>query len=366
MKKILFIILSLSSIIGNAQKLDAQLKSEKEIIDEFSKANNNAGVLVLIGRDDNIFTYTSGYSNLEKKTPVNENDLFEIGSASKIFTAIAILQLIEEGQLSLKTKLNTIYPKENITSLANYKGTNYWEQATVEMLLNHTSGFIDYLNIYESDEEALKVFGNSNKDYAFDEIIKLAIDHGDANFVPGKMFKYSNTNYIILGDIISKISKMPWRTYIEKNIFEKAGLKMTFFGSRMSPENKKMLISGYYGTQVTTMPYTLAGSAGEIVSNIYDLRKLLIYWAKGKFYKSPETFKKQISTGLHNMFPQTDTYKYALGAMIISETAGHGGQTFGFQSYLAINPKTKDVYVIGINNANVASMQLFFELNKKN
>ena len=67
------------------------------------------------------------------------------------------------------------------------------------------------------------------------------------HFVPGDRFKYSNTNYIILGDIVSQLSEMPWKTYIRKNILEKAGMENTFFGSEISPEDHRRLMTGYYG-----------------------------------------------------------------------------------------------------------------------
>ncbi|MCK3682854.1 serine hydrolase domain-containing protein [Maribellus sp. YY47] len=363
-KKLLLLALGLLPLATLAQEATLA-KPLKEKIVTYSSTNNNAGILVLTGKNDSISTYAVGYADAGEKTPVTNDHLFEIGSASKIFTAIAIFQLIEENKLSLHTTLNTLYPGGEIKALANYEGQNYWDQVTVEMLLNHTSGFIDYLNAYGSDEEALKAFSRE-KEYTFDELICLSASHGDANFVPGSRFKYSNTNYIILGDIISKVSEMHWKTYIQRNILEKAGLKNTFFGSEISPENHQRLMTGYYGNKITQIPYSLAGSAGEIISNLYDLHKFLLFWSEGKFYKNPNTFQQQLSTGVHNMSPKSNLVKYALGTMMVGEMVGHGGQTFGFQSYLAINPRTHDVCVIGINNAAVSSISLLVNLMEMN
>lgn len=364
MKNILFVALILFSLIGCRGLIlpTEGAKPDKTIIDNFSNNNDSVGILVLMRKNDSVYTYSSGYSDFENKLEMNENNLFEIGSATKIFTAIAILQLIEDGKLSLNTTLNTIYPNSNVKKLANFKGENYWDKVTIKMLLNHSSGFIDYLNIYESDEAALEIFKDVNKVYSFNDIIESAINHGDANFKPGKKFKYSNTNYIVLGDIISKVSKIDWRAYIHHNIFDKAELENTFFGSKMSQENKKRLALGHYQKQVKSIPYTLAGSAGEIVSNIYDMDKFLRYWEKGKFFKNSETFTTQITTGKHRMIKISNLLKYALGSILIDNTAGHAGQTFGFQSYLAIDTKTKNTYVIGINNSDVDCLSLFSRL----
>lgn len=355
LKSLLFCLFSL--IVATVVSQEPQA-----IIDAFSKENNDAGVVVLIQKNNSVSAYVSGFSDLDKKEAVQKNDLFEIGSASKVFTAIAILQLIEDGTLSLDTTLDVFYPEGSIKKLANFEGKNYWDKVTVQMLLNHTSGFIDYLNVYESDEKALEIFNNSKIVYSFSDIIKFATDHGEANYMPGKEFAYTNTGYIILGDLITKVSKTPWRTYIENNIFKKAGLKNTYFSSSISEENKKRLLEGHYKNQITHLPPTLAGSAGEIISNLSDLHKFLIAWDQGTFYKNPETFQKQISVGEQQMSPGSDMLNYSLGVMKTSGLVGHGGQTFGFQSYISINPVTKDVYIIGINNANVSSFNLLFGL----
>ena len=363
MKKTLIILICFISIIGCKRTpkkvISAKTTLTQTLIDSFSKKNYNAAVLLLTKKNTESAFYKAGYADMGTKKELNKNDLFEIGSASKLFTAIAIMQLIENGKLSLETTLDEIYPSGHIQKLAEYKGINYWNTITIRMLLNHTTGFIDYLNVYGSDKEALKNFNNSEKQYSFEDIIGLAINHGDANFIPKSKFKYSNTNYTILGDIISRVSKTPWRNYIENSIFKKADLKNTVFGSKISPEQKVKLVTGYYKKQVTNMPYTLAGSAGSIISNAIDLQKFLIYWAEGKFYKNPKIFKTQISTGVQNMYPGTDILKYAMGVMELNGTIGHAGQTFGFQSYLAINPITKNSYIILINNADVSSFELF-------
>ncbi len=334
----------------------------QKIVDEFSKKNGNTAVVVSIQKEGKNNLYTSGYANQQTKTKVQANDLFEIGSVSKLFTAIAIMQLIEDGKLTVNTKLNTLYPSGEITKLANYKGKNYWDKITVKMLLNHTTGFIDYLNVYGSDEKALEIFNNAEKEYTFKDIVKLATDFGDANFIAGEKFAYSNTNYYILGDIISKVSGTDWRTYIENNIFKKAGLERTYFGSKLTKDQKAKLLTGYYGDNISKMPFTLAGSAGEIVSNQADLQKFLSYWSAGKLYKKPTTFKEQISLGKQDMYEGEGMPKYALGVMEFGGTVGHTGQTFGFQAYIASNLTTKTNYVLLMNNAGASSFELFTEI----
>jgi len=155
-------------------------------------------------------TFAAGWANRETKSPIQSNALFEIGSMTKMFTAVAIQQLIEQGKLTLNTPINTFYPSGNITGLANFKGKNHWDKITLGMLLKHTSGIIDYLNVYHDDAKALKILGGQGKTYTFDQLIQLALNHGDANFKPDEKFQYCNTGYILLGDIITKVSGMDW------------------------------------------------------------------------------------------------------------------------------------------------------------
>ena len=339
-----------------------EMTKVKESTDAFSKQYADVGTIILVEKQVELINYATGFSNKEKGKKAKTKNLFEIGSASKMFTAIAVLQLVEKGKLSLNTPINKFFPDGKIKNLANFKGKNYWDKVTVEMLLNHTSGFIDYLNVYGDDEKALKIFSVKGKVYASEELIDLAIAHGDANFIPGEKFKYCNTGYIILGDIISKLSGMNWRDYIQKNIFDKVGMKNTYFGSRLSKRVKRRMMRGYFKTKPSFMPPTLAGSAGEIVSCTKDLEKFLLAWHGGKLYLRPETLQMQQTKGFHQMYEQSKALTYGYGVMQIAGYYGHGGQTFGFQSFVTYNPKKKIAYVIGVNDATVSPMNLFFLL----
>lgn len=346
--------------------LNGQFDTEKikETVDNYSKKLDNTAVLLLVDKQGKEFSYVTGLSDKENNKKATINDLFEIGSASKMFTAIAIQQLIEQEKLSLQTPISTFYPEGNIRKLGNLKEENHFDKVTVEMLLNHTSGFIDYLNIYGDDEKTMKIFAVKGKVYGFDEIINLAVDHGDANFNPGEKFKYCNTGYIILGDMISKISNMNWRDYIRKNIFDKAEMKDTYFGSRFPKSEEVRMMEGYYNMKSSFMPPTLAGSAGEVISSLQDLKKFLIAWHKGDLYANPKTVQKQKTDGYHQMYDGVEHLKYGYGVMRIKGFYGHGGQTFGFQSYVTYNPETKHLYVIGINDASAeaGALPLFFAL----
>jgi len=350
-------------LLFTATSLTAQMdfKTIKENCDAISKDSNTA-MLTLVDDGKEELIYATGLADKEKQIKAKTDDLFEIGSASKMFTAIAVLQLIEQGKLSLKNTMPQLFSRESLKNLANLKGKNYWDKITVEMLLNHTSGMIDYLNVYEDDEKAMEILAVKGKKYSFDDLTDLAIQHGDMNFIPGTEFKYCNTGYILLGEIITKRSGMPWREYIKKNVIKKAGMTDTYFGSTIPKSAEARKMKGYYNNKFSFMPPTLAGSAGEIVSNLKDLKKFLLAWQNGKLYSKPETLQMQRTQGFQIMYPdQTDKLTYGYGVMSIDGYLGHGGQTFGFQSYVAYNPEKKRICIIGVNDAvKIPATQVFF------
>ena len=352
------VILLLFFVSANAQIDTLQIRN---FVNNYSEKSNNTAILVHVEKDGVSFSYAAGFANKEDKIKANTSNMFEIGSASKMFTAIAILQLIEKGKLTLDTPISKFYKSGNIIKLANINGDNNFDKVTVEMLLHHTSGFIDYLNVYGDDEKSLKIFSVKGKIYSFNEIIDLAVNHGDANFVPGNKFKYCNTGYIILGDIITKVSGDNWRDYIQTNIFDKCNMDETYFGSLEKKKNSPYLMQGYFNSKTSFMPPTLAGSAGEVISSLKDLTKFVKAWQGGKLF-SAKTLELQRTQGLLKMYEQLDSLSYGYGLMNLKGFYGHGGQTFSFQSYVAINPKTNTIYIIGTNDASVGSMPVFMGL----
>ena len=333
----------------------------KKIVKNYSKKYHHIAIWLLVIKNNYKYKTVSGIADREKKRVAKEDDLFEIGSASKLFTGIAIFQLIEKGKISLDTKIKKFYPQGEIQKLANFHGKNYWNDVTIGMLLNHTSGFIDYLNVYGNDTKAIKLLGGKEKHYTFNELIHKAVSFGDANFKPGTKFKYCNTGYIILGDIISKVTHSDWHTYIQKNIFDVLKMKHTYFASKIPDKFRKNMPQGYSFGKPTFMPPSLAGSAGEIVSSLEDLSTFITGWSEGKLYKHADTLKIQQNRGFHLMDKNIKNIKYGYALMKIDNFYGHGGQTFGFESFVAINPQTGDVYIVGTNDAQVRSMELFLK-----
>jgi CubicO group peptidase (beta-lactamase class C family) len=171
--------------------------------------------------------YAAGWHDRKKKIPANPNALFKIASISKLYDAVAITKLVHDGQLSLDKTLADYFP-ELVGRIENA------EEITLRMMVQHRSGIpnlTDTPNFWSNPPE------NSKK--ALERVLDLP-----ANFEPGEHFEYSNTNYLLISELIEKITGSGKFEYIREEILTPLGLKNTF-GS-VHEVNIDDVMSGYY------------------------------------------------------------------------------------------------------------------------
>ena len=145
-----------------------------------------------------------GSADLERDVPISPNTVFDAGSVRKQFVAAAILLLVEEGKLSLTDDV-----RKHIPQLPDYG-----HKVTVDHLLTHTSGIRDWqtlLNLAGGDPDAMT----------------MILRQREINFVPGDEWSYSNSNYVLLPEIVSRVSGMPFSEFARKRLFEPLGMKST-------------------------------------------------------------------------------------------------------------------------------------------
>ena len=171
--------------------------------------------------------YAAGYKNRENKTPADPHSLFKIASNSKLYTAVAIAKLVYDGRLSLDKTLADYFP-ELVGRI------EYADKITVRMMVQHRSGipnFTDTHNYWVHPKE-------NNK-----ERLELVLDL-PASFEPGDDFEYSNTNYLLLSELIEKVTDESKFQYIKEEILDPLNLKNTY-GS-IHDVNLDDVMSGYY------------------------------------------------------------------------------------------------------------------------
>ncbi len=171
--------------------------------------------------------YTGGWKDRENKIPADPKSLFKIASLSKLYTAVAITKLVKEERLSLDETLADYFP-ELVGRIENA------EKITLRMMVQHRSGipnFTDNSKYWENEQDN----GKKALDFALDL---------PASFEPDKGYEYSNTNYLLLRQIMDNVLGYNHHQYIEEKILIPLGLNHTFFS--LEEVNLEDVMSGYY------------------------------------------------------------------------------------------------------------------------
>jgi CubicO group peptidase (beta-lactamase class C family) len=277
-----------------------------------------------------------GLADLEFDVPTPDAAIYETGSVTKQFTAAAILQLQEQGKLRLDDEL-TKY-------LSDYPTQGH--RITIRRLMDHTSGIRGYTE--------LPGFGTiMTRRLPKDSLVALFKDE-KFDFAPGEGMVYNNSAYFLLGLIIEKVSGTSYAEYVDKNLFDRAGMpdsrycderaviKRRANGYDMSPNG--LLRAGYIDH---TYPY----SAGSLCSTVGDL----VAWTQalhGGRVLSAESYRELITPDTLN---DGTRLRYAKG-LSVNDISGHraihhGGGINGFLSELAYFPDDSLIIAVLINTA---------------
>lgn len=326
--------------------IHAQAPTDKALIAKFDQLlsekfkSNETGATALISKKGQIiYKKAFGMANLELNVPMQTENVFRIGSISKQFTAIAILQLMEQGKLSLQDDITKFIP--------DYP--THGHKITVEHLLTHTSGIKSYTNMIE--------FGPiSRLDKKPEELIQF-FKNQPMEFAPGTKWNYNNSGYFLLGYIIEKVSGKTYPEYIEENIFKALGMNNSYYGSdskiiknRAAAYGKDDI--GFVNAEPLSM--TLPYAAGSLQSTVEDLYKWNQAVLTYKLVKK-ETLDKAFTPYVLADGKQTD-YGYGWGIENIqgSTAIQHGGGIPGFLTKGIYLPK-EDVFVAVFSNCDCNS-----------
>ncbi len=222
------------------------LRQIQDLVEQKSKAGQFSGTILVARGAQTVWQGAYGLANRDNRTPNEAGTRFDVGSIAKSFTRIAIGQLLEQGKLKLTDNVGQYLP--------GYPNPVVREKVTISQLLDMRSGIGDFFG--EKFSQAPKDKIRTLRDY----LPFFASD--PLEFEPGTKQRYSNGGYIVLGLIIESITGQSYYDYVQKNIFERAGMKDSSFGFRSSGDPKQAI--GY-----TTMSALGADSpAGERHSNL--------------------------------------------------------------------------------------------------
>ncbi|HPH53552.1 MAG TPA: serine hydrolase [Bacteroidales bacterium] len=201
----------------------------------FPSDEPGAAVLVLQG-DEIILDKGYGIADLESGAAIDGNTFFNIASVSKQFTAVAVLQLAEQGKLSLEDNVKSYFPE--------YKA-DFYEKIQIKHLLSHSSGIPDARD--RSDKERNLI--------ATEEIVMQYLPDLDfLHFEPGTEYEYINPTFLVVASIVEKVSGMPFVEYVKENIFIPAGMEQTLFFEADKEDLIPNMAHGYEYEDVSNMP----------------------------------------------------------------------------------------------------------------
>lgn len=332
----------------NYSELKRKSADISNTLDDIITSNKYRGtVYVKIG---NALEYigTNGFSDKDRHTKNSTDTCFRIASLTKQFTAVAVMQLVEEGKLSLDDTIDKYFP--------SYK---YGKKITVKNLLTMTAGIKDYINKDgDTDTEAYtesqidfkvskKNSAKENKKAVMDWIFNQKL-----NFEPDEKYMYSNSAYFLLGDIIEQVSKTSYESYVEKNILKPTGMMNTGF------ESTDKLAVGYqdiYDNEWTLYP-GVGYSATGLISNVPDLLKWVDALCTNKLV-SEETFKEMTT-------PYKGNYGYGFVVSEESNAVSHTGKIDKYNAALVFTKDENQIYIALSNYSNSSPIALFNNIQK--
>jgi CubicO group peptidase (beta-lactamase class C family) len=333
----LLLAFAIPAIAGQtAQRPAAQLVSELDRLLSARFPIDGPGAAVVVVKEGRvIFRKGYGMANLELKTPMQPDMVFEIGSLTKQFTSTAILMLVDQGKVSLDEDLHKYLP--------DYpdKGA----KITIENLLTHTSG----IKSYTSD---LKWRSMWRQDMTVQQIIDITKDD-PLEFPPGTKWKYDNTGYILLGAIIEKVSGLSYADYVRRNIFEPLGMKHSYYGSNSAVIPGRA--SGYSRdagnwSNATYLSMTQPYAAGSLMSSVDDLAIWDAAVSAGKLLSKASWDRAFTPYKLANGDDTHYGYGWSIDAYDGHPMVRHNGGIFGYVSE-AVRLPDDHVYVAMLTNS---------------
>ncbi|HZG00407.1 MAG TPA: serine hydrolase [Chitinophagales bacterium] len=265
-------------------------------------------------------------------TQADENTKYRIGSISKTFTAVMVFQLIEAGKLSLDTKLSTFFPK-----IQNA------DKITMGMLMSHRSG----LHSVTDDKDYLKW---NTKPITHEAMLKK-IEKYKPEFQPDEKAQYSNTNFILLGYIIEKITGQPYANELQTRIAKPLGLTNTYVYGKIDPTKNEAQSFSFSNNQwkaESETDITVPGGAGNIISTPTDLVRFATALFNGNLVTN---------VSLEQMKNFRDGYGMALLRFPFhdKQALGHTGGIDGFISMLGYFPNDSVAVATTFNGVNYNS-----------
>lgn len=359
MQRLILLLLLHCSFICFSQ-IPKQALSVKKQIDDYIRAEMKKQQIpglsyAVVSNGKIIDSGAYGYANVEMKAPVTHHTLFNIGSIGKTFTATGIMLLQKDRKLSIDDPIN-----KYLDSLPET-----WKNITIKNLLTHTSGIKDYAHDFPGYSYISK---DRKQEITEGQFIHMATEL-PLNFQPGERFAYSNSNFVLLGFIIHKLSGKPIGDFMKERIFEPAGMRETRYtdvreiisnrasGYLLDEDDNNKFINGIYVSNF----FSKMGDMG-ILTTATDLARWCIAADKATILDTQILKMMWTPARLNNGLEVTGLVgsNYGMGWAIGNHRGtteiGHSGSFInGYTAYLSRFPEKKfDIVVLtNLNPTNI-------------
>jgi CubicO group peptidase (beta-lactamase class C family) len=308
---------------------------------------------VLVARDGRVlYQHAFGYANLEWKIPNDLQTKFEIGSMTKQFTALLVLQFVNQGKIKLDGHLSDYLP---------YYRKDTGNRVTITQLLSHTSGVPNFIVVPGFLEGTASRTKYSVKDFA------QKYCSSNLEFEPGTKFNYSNSGYFLLGAVLEQVSGSSYEQLLKDHIF--TPLSMNDSGYTRSETIIPHRAAGYerVGDGLQNARFydmSIPFAAGALYSTVGDL----LLWDQALYGE------RLIPASLRDMLFRPNLQNYGFGWGILIPEPGapyagervlmHGGAIFGFQSVIQRIPKYRELIVLLDNTDTPHLLEIALEIRR--
>ncbi|KYF53065.1 alkaline D-peptidase [Sorangium cellulosum] len=272
--------------------------------------------------------YTAGVGDLETQAKVPVDGQVRIGSNTKPFTAVVVLQLVGEGKVDLDAPIEAYLP-----DLIRGEGID-GREITVRQLLRHESGLPDFVGLLLGEDlfKAIRTYVQPRA------LLDLALTQpGKA---PGTEWAYSNTNYIIAGLLVEKVTGRPLAEEVTRRIIDRIGLSNTYVPEVGEQGIRRCHPRGYHANlgeplrDVTELDPSIAGASGNMISTPSDMNRFFTALLDGELLEPAELEEMRATVDASSQWPG---YRYGLGLSSLPLRCGgvvwgHGGDIFGYET----------------------------------
>jgi len=310
---------------GGAHQLQ-ELKADLEQIAKDAESPTPSGYVIKVHvQGEQVFSRHEGLASAEMGESIHDETVFELASLSKIFTALAVMQLHEQGRLALDKPL-ALY-------LSDLPKT--WAKLNIHQLLTHQSGLPDPINLWPRKRLDRLDFG---------AVLAHFRQSPALLFSPGTQAAYSNTNYMLLAHLVSQVSGLDFGEYLQHHVFEPAGMASSsvldawprWVGQPALPEAREGKVHG--------IDYALIGAIGQ-KSNMHDLENFMQALTQNKLVRSKTL---DLMMRPHAEFADGKRYGYGwyigrlggwagMSASLPAQAVGHTGRLGAFRTALYFN-----------------------------